>query len=123
MHAFEALIPVTMFLVLGTVFALFFWFRYRMRNDMQQTIRTAIEKGQELSPEIIDRLGSRKPHPDADLRKALIWVAAAAGVGAFGIAMGVYEDEVRNIMLGIAAFPFFIGLAHAVLWRFGSRDA
>ncbi|MDX1481524.1 MAG: DUF6249 domain-containing protein [Woeseiaceae bacterium] len=123
MHAFEALIPVTMFLVLGAVFALFFWFRYRMRNDMQQTIRTAIEKGQELSPEIIDRLGSRKPHPDSDLRKAVIWIGGAAGLAVFGIAMGVYEADVRQVMLGVAAFPFFIGLAYAVLWRFGSRDA
>ena len=66
------IVPVTFFVGLTTVFCLFFWFRYRMRNDMQKTIRTAIDKGQELSPEIIDRLGQPKPGKHKDLRVALV---------------------------------------------------
>ena len=64
--------------------SLFFWFRYRTRGDMQQTIRTAIDRGQELSPEIIDRLGHPKAPRDRDLRLALIWLAIAAGLGLCG---------------------------------------
>lgn len=121
-QATEAIVPSTMFIGLTVVFGLYFWFRYRMRHDMQQTIRTAIEKGQELSPDIIDRMGNPRPVSNADLRKAVIWVASAAGIGAFGIAMGGIEEEVRSIMLGIAAFPLFIGVAYAILWRFAGGE-
>ena len=118
----EVIVPMTMFIGLTIVFALFFWFRYRMRNDMQETIRTAIEKGQELSPEIIDRMGSPKPARNADLRKATIWIASALGIATFGIAMAGTDEEVPAIMLGIAAFPFFIGVAYAILWRFARSE-
>lgn len=121
MAATEALVPMSMFIGMTIVFGLYFWFRYRMRNDMQLTIRTAIDKGQELSPELIDRMGSPKPARNADLRKALIWIASAAGIAVFGVAMADIEADVQSIMLGIAAFPFFIGIAYAILWQFGGQ--
>ena len=99
----EVMIPISMLIGLTVVLCLFFWFRYRTRNDMQATIRTAIDKGQELSPEIIDRLGTPKPPKDRDLRLSVLWIAIALGTGG----------------LGIAAFPFFIGLAYLIMWRFG----
>lgn len=119
----EVIVPSVLFAGLTLVFGLFFWFRFRMRNDMQQTIRTAIEKGQELSPEIIDRMGNPKPSKNRDLRLALLWIASAAGIAAFGIAMGGIEPEVRHVMSGIAAFPFFIGIAYAIIWRFAGRNS
>jgi hypothetical protein len=80
----EELIPITMFLVIGLIISSFFWFRYRARGDMQQTIRTAIDKGQELTPELIDRLGSPQAPKDRDLRNGLIWLALAAGLALCG---------------------------------------
>ena len=52
------LVPIGFFAAITVMLSLFFWFRYRTRGDMQQTIRTAIDRGQELSPEIIDRLAT-----------------------------------------------------------------
>jgi hypothetical protein len=119
----ESIVPSVLFAGTTLVFALFFWFRYRMRHDMHQTIRTAIEKGQELSPEIIDRMGEPKPSRNRDIRLALIWVAAAAGIAGFGVAMGGIEPEVRQVMSGIAAFPFCIGIAYGIMWRFAGRES
>ena len=118
----DELIGIVFFMGLTLVFALFFWFRYKMRHDMQQTIRTAIDKGQELSPEIIDQMGSPKPAPNRDLRLGMIWLGIAAGCAGFGVAFRPIETEVTQIFMGIAAFPLFIGLAFLLIWRFaGTR--
>ncbi len=115
------MIPISMFIGLTVVLSLFVWFRFRIRNDTQSTIRTAIEKGQELSPEVIDRLGHPRPHKDRDLRLALIWMALAVGLAVFGFAMGDFEREAQRVFMGIAAFPFSLGVAFFIMWRFSER--
>jgi hypothetical protein len=102
--------------------SLFFWFRYRTRGDMQQTIRTAIDRGQELSPEIIDRLGHPVAPKDRDLRLALLWLALAIGLALCGWAV---PDPTGNALRGClagAAFPFCIGVAYLILWRFARPE-
>jgi len=116
-------VPIVMFLGLTVIVSLFFWFRFRGRSEMQQTIRTAIDKGQELTPELVESLGSpQRPVKDKDLRLALIWVAIALGISLFGFAMSSIEEDVFHIMLGISAFPFMIGLAYTIMWRYTERE-
>jgi hypothetical protein len=119
----EEMIPISMFLGLTVVMCLFFWFRFRSRSEVQATIRTALEKGQDLSPEVIDRLGHPKPPKNKDLRLALIWIALALGMAAFGAGIPEDEDDVQMIFLGMAAFPFFLGIAYAIMWRFSGNDS
>jgi hypothetical protein len=117
----EELIPITLFTGLTVVMCLFFWFRYRTRGDMQATIRTALDKGQELSPEIIDRLGSPRSPKDKDLRLALIWIAVALAMACLGFAIPDDDREVTQVFLGLASFPFFVGLAYLTMWRFTGK--
>jgi Ca2+/Na+ antiporter len=116
----EILIPISMFVALTIILCLFFMFRYKTRSEMQATIRTALDKGQELSPEIIDRLGTPKPPKDKDLRIALIWFALAISTAALGFGIPDDDPEVLQIMLGISAFPFSLGVAYLIMW-FQSR--
>ena len=116
----EELIPITMFIALAVVISFFFWFRYKARGDMQQTFRTAIDKGQELSPELIDRLGHPKAPKDRDFRLGIIWVAVAIGFALFSFA--IPEEDATQPMLGIASFPFVIGVAYLILNKFAKRD-
>ena len=76
-----------MFVGITVVLGLYFWFRYRNRQDLQQTIRLALERGQELSLEIIDRLGHPTSPKDKDLRLAAIWLSLAAGLALCGLAV------------------------------------
>ncbi len=113
-----------MFAGLTVILSFFFWFRYRARSEMQQTIRKAIEKGQELTPELVESLGApAKPSKDRDLRFALIWIAVAIGFAAMGGAIGAAErtDEVFLIMSGVGTFPLMIGLAYLIMWKFTER--
>lgn len=109
-----------MFVGLTVVFCTLFWFRYRARREMQETFRMALDKGQELTPEVIDRLGHPKPSKDKDLRLGVIWLALAVGLVLIGFAVPD-EDALRGLLAG-AAFPFAIGIAYLILHRFTDRN-
>ncbi len=119
----EELIPIAMFAAIALIFFIVLYFRQRSRADMQQTIRLALERGTELTPELIDRLGApAEPSRNRDLRLGLIWMALAIGLALCGFAV---PDPTGNALRGClagAAFPFAIGLAYLVMWRYGSKD-
>lgn len=116
----EEMIPIVMFIGLTIVLSLFVWFRYRSRLDMQHTVRTALDKGVELSPDVIDRLGHPKDRKNKDLRLGTIWLSLAVGLALTGVAVGE-PDAVRGTLAG-AAFPFCIGIAYMILHRFAGDD-
>jgi hypothetical protein len=109
-----------MFISLAVVLCAFGWLRYKTKEGMQQTFRAALDKGQELTPEIIDSLGHPKASKDKDLRLGILWIAVAIGLAAFGFGIPD-EDDVARIFMGIAAFPLFLGLAYLILHRFSDR--
>lgn len=110
------LIPIVMFVVIGVVLGLFYYFRHRTRAQMQQTVRVALERGQELSPELIDRLGEPRKSPARDLRFGVISVFLAIGIAVFGFALG--EDDAMRPLLAVAVLPLAVGIAYLALWRF-----
>ena len=116
-------IPIIASLGLTVVLCLFFWFRFRTRNDVQATIRTALDKGQELNPDLIDRLGHPKPPKNKDLRMALIWIALASAMAVFGTMIPERDNEAQMVFIGMASFPFFLGIAYAIMWRFSGNDS
>ena len=119
----EIFIPIVMFVGLTVVVSLFIWFRFRIRNDAQLTIRTAIEKGHELTPEAINSLGHPQPHKDRDLRISLIFFALAIALTLFGAALPIDEEHAEYVFMGIAAFPFSLGVAFLIMWRFSEHGS
>jgi len=112
-------VPIVMFLGMTVVFCALFWFRYKTRVEMQTTFRAALDKGQELTPEIIDRLGHPKAPKDKDMRYGIIWLSLAAALVLIGFA--VPEPEALRGTLAGAAFPFCIGVAYLILHKFADR--
>jgi len=80
----EELIPIALFAAIALIFFIVLYFKQRSRAEMQQTIRLALEKGNELTPEIISQLGEPEPSKNRDLRRALIWLALAVGLALCG---------------------------------------
>ena len=87
---------------------------------MQQTIRLALDKGQELSPELVDRLGHPKVSKNKDIRLGVICLGLATALGL--CALFVPEPDAVSGLLMAAAFPFCIGAAYLVIWRFAGDD-
>lgn len=120
----EELIPIVMFISVAAVLIALFWFRYRARDGMQQTIRMALDKGHELTPEIIDRLGHPKASKYKDLRLGVIWLSLAAGLALLGLAVGTFATEAFHGTLASAALPFAIGIGYLILyWVTGKDDS
>lgn len=112
-------VPIVMAIATAVVMIIWFYFRHRARAEMQQTLRLALDKGAELTPELVKQLGEPEPSKDRDLRRGLIWLSLALGLVLCGIAVPE-EDAFRGLLAG-AAFPFAIGMAFMIMYRYGAR--
>ncbi len=116
----EDLIPIVLFLTIGGVFALAFFLKYKARHDIQHTVRVAMERGEALSPELIETLATSIASPYADLRRGVISLAFGAAGVAFAVLLG-QEDATAPIM-ALSTFPIVVGLAYLGLWVFIGRE-
>lgn len=100
------------------------YLKSRERQELQTTVRHAIDKGQELPPELIDAMtrevASKLPSRTRDLRRGVIWLAVGIGVAAFSYLsnMGWNDHDMEGAagaLLGISAIPATIGLAFIIL--------
>jgi hypothetical protein len=119
----EELIPIALFASIARIFFLVLYFRHRSRAEMQQTVRLALERGSEISPELLKQLGDPEPDKNKDLRLGLIWLGLAAGLALCGLAVPDPSGYALRGCLAGAAFPFAIGVAYMIMWRYGARGA
>ncbi len=112
------LVPIVALLSIATVPVLYFYFRYRSRQESQSTLRAAIERGLELTPELLQQLGEPAQRKDADLRRGVLTMAVGVGLAAFGLLVG--DPEVFGRLRAGGALFFIIGLAFLGLWRFSN---
>ncbi len=113
------LVPIVALTVIGIVLIAFFHYRAKNRGQLQTTIQQAVDKGNELTPELIDRLAGPKPGPDRDFRRGLIWLAVGVGFVLFGAI--IQEEDAFRALSAIGMFPLLIGSAYMVMWKFGNR--
>ena len=116
----EDLVPIILFITIGGVFALAFYLKYRTRHDVQNTVRTAIERGESLSPELIETLAVSISSPYADLRKGVISLALGAAGMAFATLLG--EEDATGPIMALSVFPILVGIAYLGLWYFIGRS-
>ena len=100
------------------------YLKSREKREVQQTVRHAIDKGQDLPPELIDAMtrdvASKLPSRTRDLRRGVIWLAVGIGFAAFSYLsnLGWNDHDMEGAsaaMMGLAAIPATIGLAFIVL--------
>ena len=115
----DVLVPIALFTMITVIFSSLFYFRYKSRHDVQETVRAAMESGQQLTPEVLETLSDAIGSKFGDLRRGLISIALAVGFVALSQAVG--DEEAGSAMLGIAAFPLAIGIAYVGLWFFTSK--
>ncbi len=117
-------IPIVILVSVALVVLVFLFLRYRTRLDYQQTVRLAVEKGQQLTPEFLERLAERaikqERNPNRDLRFGAIAIAIGIAIGSFGLILGE-PDAVRPLM-GVGNLPFLVGVAMLALWKFAPRE-
>lgn len=129
----EDFIPVVAILaVFGTITAIVVgpsWLKSRERREIQTTVRTAIDKGQPLPPEVIEALSKditkNLPSRTKDIRRGIIWLAVGIGIAGFSLINNLGErewsDHVGDGMLAFAVIPATIGLAFLILSFFNKN--
>ncbi len=115
----EMFIPITLFVVTFLVVWVIVLFRYRAKRDIQATYRAAIEQGQELTPELLERLGETQAK-NRDLRRGVVSLFIGLAFVVFALVLGE-QDAVRP-MIAVGMFPMLLGAAYLGLWTFSRKD-
>ena len=73
-------VPISLFVSVAAVIGMVVYFHFRSRTEYQKTVRTVVERGQQLTPEFLERLndGGRereepRPSDRHGLRGARPW--------------------------------------------------
>lgn len=114
------LVPIGLFTMIAAIVIVPNYLRVRERQEMQATVRTAIEKGQPLPPELVDALSkdvrSRTvSSAHRDMRIGVILLFVAGGVALTAIALGQISYHAMYGTLAGSAVPGMIGLAFVIL--------
>ncbi len=111
------IVPVSAFAALVLIVWLANHFAAKKRADAYATVRMAIEKGQEVTPEAMESM-TRITHPKADLRRGILLLALTGAFVALAGIVATEDEEAVRALLGISVFPLSIGLAYIGLHFF-----
>ncbi|WP_341197442.1 DUF6249 domain-containing protein [Hyphomonas chukchiensis] len=115
----DVLVPIVLFSVLPVCIWLVSLFNYKKRLTTHETVRHAIDSGQTISPELIEKMSLLVDPVRADLRRGVLFIAFGAAFGVLGLMVGQQDGDAIMPMIGVASFPVFLGLAYLGLWAFG----
>jgi len=118
---FDALVSVALFLAIAAVLCLRYYLGYRTKQEVQATVRAALDRGVPITGELLDRIVETPAPKRSDVRRGVIWMSLGVGLAAFGAVVD-FEDMWRP-MLGIGLVPMLLGAAYLVLWRLGDGKA
>jgi hypothetical protein len=111
------------FVLIASIPITFLYLRYRAQVNVQITIRAAIDKGLDVSPELLQQLmAPSAPAVDrrlADLRRGIVATALGIAIAMIGISIG---DVGYRVGPAIGALPFMMGLAYIGLWKLTSSS-
>ena len=98
------------------------FFKFKKDRDIQNTLRTALEKGHEVPTELLEQISDPKVQPkkDQDLRRGIVLSAVGLGIGTFGYLVG--EEDAFGPLAGIGSIPLLIGLGLTLLWVLRTRN-
>jgi len=115
----EIVVPVGSFAMIVGIVWLVSFFNGRKRATIHETLRHAIDKGQTLSPDLLEKISLATDPVRSDLRRGVLFLAFGAAFAVLAALIGMEEAEAVTPMLGIATFPIFMGIAYIGLWAFG----
>jgi len=118
-------------LFIATVIAVGVWSSIRKRESQHETIRRVIESGQDIDPELADKLltltRTESKELDRDL-KVSGWIVLflAPGMVLLGYGLSMVEEGIFPILLGVSGLMVFLSIgmfvAAYVVKRWYSSD-
>ena len=115
-HSVEIIVPLALFLLIFACVVMPIRYSYRAKRDMHETVRQAMEKGQDVSPALIEALKESKSPGRFDRRVGILGVFIGAAI----IIRGLVVFETDMITGGI--ITLFIGIGFLVNYRLQAKD-
>lgn len=84
----EVLVPLGLWVMIAVIVIAAVWGGVQSKRDVHETIRRAIDNGQNLDPKIITALTKPERPASADLRGGVIFTALAIGFALCGLLFG-----------------------------------
>jgi O-antigen/teichoic acid export membrane protein len=109
-------VPVVTMICFAAVPIFYFYYRHRNRQELQKTLRAAIEQGKELTPELLEQMGEPVRGKDLDLRRGVLAIGFGIGIAAFGFLHN--DPDVFLKLRAGGALLCTIGIAFIGLWFF-----
>jgi hypothetical protein len=115
----EAMIPITMFIVLGCALLAYFYWNYQNRVTIMKTVEKAMDKGTELTPELLVQLGAAGDPRIRDMRRGVVFLSL--GVAGALCSLFFTDPEVVNGIRAGTVFPVMLGIGFLIVWKL-NRD-
>lgn len=114
----EVFIPITLFGAIVATIWLYSHYNFKKRLTAHESLRLAIEKGQQVSPELVERMSYLNDPVKSDLRRGILLIAFGVAFIILGMIVPHDEPEAMRGIVGVSSFPVVMGLAYLGLWRF-----
>ena len=105
-------IPVIGLVSIAAMFIIFSILNSRNQQEVQRTLRAALERGTPLTPELVAQLNTNRPSGRTDLRRGIVIISLGVAAVAAGVISGAMEEFAT-----IAAFPICMGLGFLLVWK------
>ncbi|MBT4740536.1 MAG: hypothetical protein HN793_13800 [Rhodospirillaceae bacterium] len=116
----EQITPIVLLLALAVVGVFYLHYRHRTRAQVQETIRSAISQGAQLTPELVQVLGEPAVAKNSDLRRGVILLFFGVALFFCGIIAAMFgnDDGGAAFFMVVSTFPLLVGTAYLLLWKF-----
>ena len=108
-------IPIVMFIVIGASVLGYFYWNHKNRASIMETVQKAMDKGSELTPELLTQLGAAGNPRVRDMRRGIVFLA----LGIAGLLCSLFfpdPDVVNGIRAG-SVFPLMLGIGFLIVWK------
>lgn len=112
----EIIVPVAFFMTFPACMFLLFLFRYKSTREKQITLRTMVENGANIPPEMfLDGKGQVSPI-EKDRKYGILFTLGSAGLIVFLLAVTTQKG-----LWSIGLVPLLIGVGYLINWKLGAK--
>lgn len=113
----EAEIVITFFIIgtLATIILVHMMNNHKTKIRTHELLEKSIDKGIDVTPELLDKLNNVKSPRFKDFRRGIIMCAIGAAVYAFSYI--IPPDDAAKVFRGLSVFPFFTGVGFLLVWK------
>jgi Domain of unknown function (DUF6249) len=114
------LIPIIMFICMAIVALGFLQVSYRIKKELQLTLRHAMDTGSKLDSDLIMSMANPVRSPEMDLRAGIMMTCLAIGCGVCSLIawMTQNNEPLAGLMGFIALIILSLGAGNLISWKF-----